>query len=132
MYDFRPFKNRTIELGQVVEVYRNLHNGLISIRDAKSKHVLGHCSAIALEDVTFKVSQSGRERVLREKRKNVHAVVKGRYMRLLKPFNNIQLAKYNPYKYETFVNEKTGQPVYESKMVQVHATGGIIYTNGTD
>jgi len=60
-----------------VEVYRNLNNGMLSIRDAKTKHVVGHADRVTLMDVTFHVSQAGRERVLRERRKNVHAVVRG-------------------------------------------------------
>lgn len=60
-----------------VEVYRNLHNGRLSIRDAKTKLVIGHADRVKLLDVTFHVSQAGRERVLRERRKNVHAVVRG-------------------------------------------------------
>lgn len=60
-----------------VEVYRNLNNGRLSIRDAKTKLVVGHADRVKLTDVTFHVSQAGRERVLRERRKNVHAVVRG-------------------------------------------------------
>jgi len=60
-----------------VEVYRNLNNGRLSIRDAKTKLVLAHADVVTLTEVTFHVSEAGRQRVLRDKRKNVHAVVRG-------------------------------------------------------
>lgn len=62
-----------------VEIYRNLHKkGVVySIRDQSSGLVIGYTSDICLKDVQFKVSQAGRQRVLREKRKNVHAVIQG-------------------------------------------------------
>lgn len=62
-----------------VEVYRNLHkNGIVySIRDQKTKRVIGYSSNLTLKDVKFCVNQTGRERVLREKRKNVHAFIRG-------------------------------------------------------
>jgi len=65
----------------IVDVYRNLRPGYgtpcWSIRDPKSGRVLGHATDLELEDPTFIVSAAGRERVRREGRKNVHAVVRG-------------------------------------------------------
>jgi len=59
----------------IVETYRNLHRGCISVR---RKGLVKQCTAkIALTNATFVVQQGGRKRVLREKRKNVHAFVKG-------------------------------------------------------
>ena len=125
-----------------VEVYRNLHNGMLSIRDAKTKHVVGHADRVTLADATFHVSQSGRERVLREKRKNVHAVVrgtlvsfmfgggyKGRSLSSYVPdgevpqfaMSDVQV-KYNPYKYSTFM-AGDGEPVHEAKAVRIGIAG---------
>jgi len=39
--------------------------------------VVGWASTVLLSDVTPKVSEAGRQRVLREKRKNVHAGMGG-------------------------------------------------------
>jgi hypothetical protein len=65
-----------------------------------------------LEDVELKVSEAGRQRVLKEKRKNVHAGVKG--TRIFRIPNKgklfFQPAYYNPYEYETFV-DKNGKPI---------------------
>jgi len=65
-----------------VRVYRNLHKDCWSVRDFDSKsenynRVVGRVQEIALEEVKFVVSQAGREKVLKEKRKNVHAFVQG-------------------------------------------------------
>lgn len=125
MINFQPFKGRTVRDGQRVEVYRNLHNGLISIRDTKSKLVLGHCTGVQLTNALFKVSQKGRERVLREQRKNVHAFVKGRLELTLDAFPANQEVTYNPYKYETFVNRDTEQRFIYSDKVNIFSSGKI-------
>lgn len=122
----QSFKGRTIEQGQVVEVYRNLHNGLLSIRDYKTKHVLAHCETVELQGVQFKVSQNGRERVLKEKRKNVHAYAVGRYMGNPEQFSGTSLITYNPYKYKTFVNASTGQAVALADYAFLSKNGMIV------
>ena len=61
-----------------VQVYRNLNNGLISIQDLSTGLVLGHASAIDLEEANFIVREAGRQQVIKEKRKNVHAFVRGK------------------------------------------------------
>jgi hypothetical protein len=62
-----------------VEVYWNLHRNLFSIRALSGPmkgRVIGHAHKVILEDVAFVVREAGRQRVLREKRKNVHAFVR--------------------------------------------------------
>lgn len=97
-----------------VFVYYNLHKKLWSIRDCKTRRVIGHSNVVALTDTKPKVSQAGRERVLREKRKNVHAGIEGN---LANPHAfELLLYKgkrvtYNPYKYSSFVY-KDNETVY--------------------
>ena len=62
---------------QRVQIYKNLHNGMWSIRCIRSKLVIAHASYAVLSDVTFKVSEAGRQRVIREGKKNVHAFAEG-------------------------------------------------------
>ena len=91
-----------------VQVYYNLHKKCLSIRH-KGK-VIEHAQEVTLTDARFHVQQAGRERVLKQKRKNVHAYISGK---LKESFWFIQAPKYiwtakqhvtyNPYKYETFV-----------------------------
>jgi hypothetical protein len=70
--------------------------------------------AVGLWDCYFHVDVKGREKVLREKRKNVHAFVKG----YLQDAENVDTDRpatevtYNPYKYETFVDKSNEKFVY--------------------
>ena len=60
------------------DVYRNLHFGdevVYSIR--KDGLVEGHALCYVMDGVTFHVGPKGNQRVRDEKRKNVHAVVRG-------------------------------------------------------
>lgn len=59
-----------------VFVYFNLHRKCWSIKalEGVSKgRVIGHADYVDLAHVQWKVSEAGRQRVLREKKKNVHA-----------------------------------------------------------
>jgi hypothetical protein len=88
-----------------VFVYWNLHKGLWSVKamegESKGK-VIARVAGLALKDAHFKVSRAGRERVIREQRKNVHAGVVGEWMQGEDFFGTEQVT-YNPYKYTTFV-----------------------------
>ena len=66
-----------------VQVYRNLHNGLISIQDLSTGLVLGHAYAVDLKRADFIVREAGRQQVIKEKRKNVHAFVRGEVVDVL-------------------------------------------------
>jgi len=61
----------------VIEFYWNLHKRTFSVRDPKTRKVIGHQDEITMKSPSFRVSEAGRQRVLREKAKNVHAVVRG-------------------------------------------------------
>jgi len=114
-----------------VEVYYNLHKEMFSVRaleGANKGRVIKHTNEIALEDVKFVVRESGRQKVLEEKRKNVHAFVRGTWVDDVE-FETNGLATYNPYRYSTFVNKETQEPVYEAKAVLMlnYPTPEIIY-----
>jgi len=84
-------------------IYRNLHKDCFSVR-YKGK-VIAHSTSLLATGVTFSVSQAGRERVLREKKKYVHAYVVCDDWEQIEPdaLNVIDgEVKYNPYKNETF------------------------------
>lgn len=59
-------------------VYRNLRRSCWSIRNARTLLVVGHATQIRMEDVCPIVSEAGRQRVIAEGRKNVHAYLMGR------------------------------------------------------
>ncbi len=54
-----------------VSVYWNLHRACFSIRAEEGEHkgrVIAHANAVAMTEVSTKVSKAGRERVLREQK----------------------------------------------------------------
>ena len=103
-----------VDMGRPVEVYRNLHKQCWSVRQGTVKF---HSDHLYLRDAQFKVSAAGRERVLREKRKNVHAVVKGF---VAAPVGGEWIdVTYNPYLYSTFVSAE--QPIYFADYVEFRA-----------
>lgn len=84
--------------------YYNLHKHCLSIqtRTPKGWRVSYYTNSINLKDVSFKVNETGRQRVIREKRKNVHALIEGSYMAIL-PIEPTRQVIYNPYLYTNFV-----------------------------
>lgn len=109
-----------LTIGEKVFVYWNLHKQLFSVKSVKTGRVVAHVDNLYLRDATFKVSEAGRQRVLREKRKNVHAGVQG-YVTNEPPSFYDGVAKYNPYKGPHFTDSmqefalKTAQKVHMFK-----------------
>lgn len=91
-------------IGRKVRIYRNLHKNCYSVQDAKTRRVIAYRDYIALENATFVVSEAGRQRVLRDHKKNVHAFVVGTVLdpRLILNVRWHGRAKYSPYSMETF------------------------------
>lgn len=109
-----------------VFVYRNLHKKCWSVKDRSSGKVIAHPRKLVLGGVKgcfLKVSLAGRNRVLEERVKNVHAGVAGEWVpdsfeALLDP---IQIT-YNPYKFPYFVDER-GIPVRKAQSVEFREDG---------
>lgn len=94
-------------IGMKVFVYYNLHKHVFSIKamegDRKGR-VVGYSTHITLSDAIPKVSEAGRQRVIRERKKNVHAGIVG----IVESLGDMgvqagQPVTYNPYKFSTFV-----------------------------
>ena len=63
-----------------VRVYYNLSRSVWSIKAMEGEFkgkVIGYASSVVLSDAHTVVSEAGRQRVLREQRKNVHAYIDG-------------------------------------------------------
>jgi len=86
-----------------------------------------HTTKIALKDVSFAVQPAGRQKVLEEKVKNVHAFVRGTITGydIESVIGVNESVTYNPYKYASFVNKKTEEPVYEAQeaLLRTNAAG---------
>jgi len=92
-----------------VFVYFNLHKKMWSVKALEGPQkgrVIARTFHVALRDVQPRVSQKGRERVLREKRKNVHAGLVGDWIGFKLPeyYRHIPDTEitYNPYKSGNF------------------------------
>tara|TARA_R100001594_G_scaffold137505_1_gene180601 strand:- start:57 stop:431 length:375 start_codon:yes stop_codon:yes gene_type:complete len=100
-----------------VEVYRNLHKQLWSVRALEGPHkgrVIARCAELVIHGPTFHVQPAGREKVRKTRRKNVHAFVRGVFD------EGIATSKlggyaitYNPYRHDTFVLARDGRDVAE-------------------
>jgi hypothetical protein len=97
-----------IDFSKKVFVYKNLHMDCWSIKQGGL--VKAHATELNLWMCDFRVNRKGREKVLREKRKNVHAGVRG-YMGESTwdtyPEDLFEEVTYNPYKYKSFVMKDT-------------------------
>ena len=116
----KPIKCFTKNEGKRFKIYRNLHRQSFSIqgylKDKKGYRVVDRADCAILKNVLFKVMQTGRERVVKEKRKNVHAFVMPTYYQHLskrasskQSIEGLREIYYNPYKYNSFVYKDTGE-----------------------
>lgn len=127
-----------------VFVYRNLHKegnvySIKSIDGISKGRVIGYAHGICLENCQLIVNKAGRERVLKEKRKNVHAGIVGDLVAIagyqvrmhladfevtqyndeswLKTFEAASTITYNPFLYTSFVYKGSGVPILKADRV---------------
>ena len=100
-------KRYHIDTSRKVFVYKNLHKDCWSVK--QDGLVKAHTKSINLWDCSFRVNAKGRAKVLEEKRKNVHAGIVGYIDENAMTFGTA--VTYNPYKYSTFVEKDTEDPV---------------------
>jgi len=124
-----------------VRIYWNLHKACWSVQDYATRRVIGHATQVMVRDALFRVYDSGRERVLAEGKKNVHAFVVGELVgalwcgvadaitasgyhwtpdcKALRLTANAegQGVTYNPRRFETFVTVADELPIHTAKAV---------------
>lgn len=107
-----------------VFAYRNLHRkGVVwSLKDCTTNLVIDRTSVVFLADVELKVSEAGRQRVLRTQQKNVHAGVKGTRLDKLPEGIEWRSVTYNPYSYSTFV-DLNGEPILSARFAKLTEQG---------
>lgn len=87
--------------GTKVDVYFNLKTRLWSIRHKGI--VVKHAEAVTIQNARAVVSAPGRARVIREKRRTVHAVIRGEYVEaFVRRRNGIEAVSYNPFTADHF------------------------------
>jgi len=120
----RPMKkpiNPQIPNGHKVRVYRNLHSGMWSIMDAKTRRVIGHALNVSLWNSTFHVSEKGLKRVREIRRKQVIAWVTGEFVDFsgirTSPWSAISV-RFNPYELD-FFSDVAGGKVTSASIVDL-------------
>ncbi len=107
-------------------VYRNLRTKTWSVQVAG--RVVEHPDTLMLENCKFVVQAGGRARVLRERKKFVHAFIDGDRVDLrrplLIPYDLLDIT-YNPYKFGYFYIKETEQPIYTARLVLMLANGKV-------
>lgn len=115
-----------IDVNKPVQVYRNLQRKMWSVKQGVVRF---HTEYILLKECEFVVKEYGRQRVLEEKKKNVHGFVKGKLFDEYSPsirevfaFNHVELIEeffkrvyYDPYTCEHFMCENS--PIFKSNGV---------------
>lgn len=107
-------------------VYFNLHVGGYSLRSQATRRVTNRgrvVSRVILRDVTFRVNENSRQRVIREKSKNVHAGAVGTLVTRGIGRATVPVS-YNPYKAGHFYRKDTGEAVYSAKLLVLTVSGG--------
>jgi hypothetical protein len=110
-----------------VDVYWNLHKGGYSIRAAEGPSrglVVGYTDSITLSDAVFVVRESARQRVLRDRRKPVHAWVCGTVAKAGIVSFGLVGVTYDPYRWRSFTRLDTGEPVHSAKLVILETVNG--------
>ena len=123
-----------------VDVYWNLHKKCWSIRSRERDDygkVVTHLNSCVVAAAKFVVNQKGRERVLRERKKNVHAFVRGNLLMTKMPgriegYTGWDEVSYNPYKGPKFVAQSTGKALARSHLVLLNTEGKAYYFLGDE
>jgi len=124
-----------------VEVYFNLHKRVFSVRSCKTGRVVHHTKNVHIRDPQFVVREGGRQRVLRERKKNVHAFVRGyatyfedgtqaeyNYGLALFERPTLDTIGYNPFKYDSFVKMPDETPVRQAERAWLNVNGNDMPT----
>ena len=133
---FAAIERPGFDIVENVDIYFNLHKRVWSLRSRKSGIVIAHARAvIAAQGGRFVVQEAGRQRALRERRKNVHAFVRAdfadvandpeivaNWFELGEREMSAQAVSYNPFKGATFFNRATGEPFTDAACVVMVAT----------
>ena len=120
-----------IDRDKPVRVFRNLTHGCYSI--LQNGRLNASARQVLLRDVEFRVRESGRQRMLKENSRNVHAFAVGRLIDYVHAEDTRELAlidgravSYNPHHLAVFYDEQTFAPVTSAETVHL-GEEGVLY-----
>ena len=95
---------KSLANGTLVRVFKNLTRDTwsVQIKTVKGWRVVGYCEEMRLNNARPVVSEKGRERVLRERKKYVHAFIEGEWCDGWELTGSHELISYNPYIFGSF------------------------------
>ena len=107
-------------------VHRDIRGKIYSI--TVNGKVVEKTETVYVSDATFRVRPGGRARVLKQKKKNVHAFVIGKVKTSEMPSlpKNVIKVTYNPYVADTFLIANTSKAVHNASEVWLTPNGVYI------
>jgi len=99
----------------VVHLWFNLHRRDWSVKAGRSP--VQHRAAVCLSGVVFRVREAGRQRVLANRCREVHAYAAGELCDLGAPHPDAIEVSYNPYRGPLFYRKDTGASVVGAAFV---------------
>lgn len=118
---YQAYKGRKIDFSQNVEIYKNLHKGLFSIR--QNGKVVAHVASFSMIKPSFKVNEKARLKVIESGVKNVHAFIIGKLIEIDCTDNDLIISnphtriRYNPYHFSSFVIGVNSAPIYRAEKI---------------
>ena len=126
------FRWQDLSYDDPVEVYRNVNKKGVVYSIRQFGYVVAHATELVLVNAEFIVKESGRKRVKKTGRKNVHAWVRGDILKRLEPSESSRLkAKvlYNPKKNDSFVLKNGKLVVKSAPLVVLNDKGVFVDTS---
>ena len=111
MKDF--LNKKSLANGTLVRVFKNLTRDTwsVQIKTVKGWRVVGYSEEIRLNNARPVVSEKGRQRVLKERKKYVHAFIEGEWCDGWELTGFHELISYNPYMFGAFYTVPDQTPV---------------------
>jgi len=123
---------KMIDKNLPVRVFKNLKHDCYSIMQRGV--IKASARQVRLIGVEFRVREAGRQRMISERRKNVHAFAVGRLVDYVHPSDAREMepivgrgAFYDPYRYPSFVDRETKAPVTAVSVAQF-GEDGVFYS----
>lgn len=136
---------RSTQYADLVDCYRNLNQkncfSLKQVKGALKGKVTGYARSVILQNPNFIVNEKSRERILIEKRRNVHASVRGAVVHansgdlILSQLPHYIRTTYSPYVMNTFFRlERADGAIVQSSVCRFDDASSYRYAaiNGSD
>lgn len=111
----------------LVAAYRNLHfkqEIVYSVRDRKRDRLIAYTPAITLRDAVFRIKASEQRRAVLRHERNVHAFADGFVVPTGQDgIEGWRTARYNVFKWDTFVDADTETPILRARYVHLGPSG---------